>query len=94
MFHCPGCDSAHGVSAAWEFNGSMMLPSFRPSILALPHGTLIDIDLEGDELTAPSNVRQTPRCHSYVTDGQIQFLPDSTHELAGQTVELPEWPSD
>ena len=29
-------------------------------------------------------------CHSWVTDGRIQFLNDSTHELAGQTVELPD----
>lgn len=28
-------------------------------------------------------------CHSYVTDGKIQFLSDSTHELSGKTVELP-----
>ena len=27
-------------------------------------------------------------CHSFVTDGKIQFLGDCTHELAGQTVEL------
>lgn len=30
------------------------------------------------------------RCHSYVTDGWIEFLPDSTHALAGQKVELDE----
>lgn len=27
-------------------------------------------------------------CHSYVTDGKIQFLGDCTHEFAGQTVDL------
>jgi hypothetical protein len=32
-----------------------------------------------------------PRCHSFVTDGRIEFLSDSTHALAGQTVELPPW---
>jgi len=31
------------------------------------------------------------RCHSYVTDGRIQFLNDCTHDLAGQTVDLPEY---
>jgi hypothetical protein len=31
-------------------------------------------------------------CHSFVTDGYICFLPDSTHSLAGQTVPLPDWP--
>jgi hypothetical protein len=31
------------------------------------------------------------RCHSFVRDGRIQFYADSTHALAGQTVELPDW---
>jgi hypothetical protein len=31
-------------------------------------------------------------CHSFVTAGHIQFLSDCTHEMAGQTVEIPEWP--
>lgn len=30
------------------------------------------------------------RCHSYVRNGQIEFLTDCTHKLAGQTVPLPE----
>ena len=31
-----------------------------------------------------------PICHSFVVDGKIKFLSDSTHKLSGQTVELPE----
>lgn len=27
-------------------------------------------------------------CHSWITDGRIQFLDDCTHELRGQTLEL------
>jgi len=27
-------------------------------------------------------------CHSFITDGKIQFLSDCTHHLAGQTVDL------
>lgn len=27
-------------------------------------------------------------CHSFVTDGKIKFLNDSTHEFAGQIVDL------
>jgi hypothetical protein len=34
------------------------------------------------------------QCHSFVTDGKIQFLPDCYHSLKGQTVELPEWDDD
>lgn len=29
-----------------------------------------------------------PRCHSYVTNGQIIFLKDCQHELAGQVFDL------
>lgn len=31
------------------------------------------------------------RCHSFVKEGKIQFLPDCWHKLAGQTVELPDY---
>lgn len=34
---------------------------------------------------------QNLTCHFFVTSGRIQFLTDSTHLLAGQTVELPDW---
>lgn len=27
-------------------------------------------------------------CHSFVTDGRVQFLGDCTHEFAGKTVDL------
>jgi len=30
------------------------------------------------------------RCHSFIKDGIIQFLSDCTHDLKGQTVELPD----
>lgn len=30
------------------------------------------------------------RCHSWINDGKAQFLPDCSHELANQTVELHE----
>lgn len=28
------------------------------------------------------------RCHSFLTNGTVQFLDDTTHEFKGQTVEL------
>jgi hypothetical protein len=31
------------------------------------------------------------RCHSFITDGQIKFLDDCHHALAGKTVDLPDW---
>ncbi len=29
-------------------------------------------------------------CHSFVRNGKIEYLSDCTHELAGQTIDLPE----
>lgn len=58
----------------------MVRPTFKPSILVTLRWSENDAS-EKDEV-----------CHSFVTDGQIQFLGDCTHELAGQTVPIPEWP--
>ena len=33
---------------------------------------------------------QQKRCHSFVTDGKIQFLSDCGHDMAGTVVELEE----
>lgn len=75
MFHCPGCKFGHGFSdKIWTYNGDGNSPTIRASILVRGHN-----DLVGDFI-----------CHSFVTDGKIQFLNDCTHALAGQTVELPE----
>lgn len=33
-------------------------------------------------------------CHSFVRDGKIEYLTDSTHHLAGSTVEMVDLPLD
>jgi hypothetical protein len=77
-FMCPGCNRSHSIPTeggnAWCWNKSMDKPTFAPSIFV------------NRGKTNPS----VPQCHSYVTDGRIQFLNDCSHTLAGQTVELPE----
>ncbi len=35
-----------------------------------------------------------PRCHLFIKDGQLRFLKDCTHDLAGQTVEMEPWPPE
>lgn len=84
-FVCPGCGETHVIPTgtsrnAWSFNGDMDAPTLSPSILAYPHPALNEA---GERY-------ETARCHSFVTDGRIQFLGDCTHALAGQTVALPE----
>jgi len=85
MFFCPGCASAHGVSVIdgksprWDWNGSLDKPTFTPSIL---------VSWTWGEAHEPRV------CHSWVTDGRIAFGADSTHSLAGMTVDLPDWKDD
>jgi hypothetical protein len=33
---------------------------------------------------------QSKICHSYIRNGEIQYLGDCQHELAGKTIQLPE----
>ena len=93
LFWCPGCGGAHGVrvgegpGARWSYNGNADAPTFSPSILVrhehwVPPATSENMDPGPQE-------KVVGICHSFVRDGQIQFLSDCTHELAGQTVPLP-----
>jgi hypothetical protein len=89
LFWCPGCKGPHQIPTAdhpkaWKFNEEMERPTLAPSIL-------ITTDAWQDPEDAKFNIPATC-CHSFVRDGQIQFLSDCTHELAGKTVELPELP--
>lgn len=81
-FHCPGCNMTHSVHVRgkgvpiWKTNWSEGFPSFDPSVRAT-----------WKERVQGRLVEK--RCHSFVSMGKITFLADSTHELAGQTVDLP-----
>lgn len=81
LFWCPGCDGAHAVHIGsgpgpkWTYNGDPDKPTFRPSILVNPGQETLGV----------------PLCHSFVTDGRIQFLDDCTHAQAGQTIDIPDW---
>lgn len=99
-FRCPGCNQIHVLSIGenaphpkWVFTGSADSPTLMPSILA--RGMLIIFDDDGEwtggwQLDATGNLIPYV-CHSFVTEGQIRFLGDCTHELAGQTVTLPDF---
>ena len=81
-FHCPGCGHAHTIDTnVWTWNGDLERPTITPSVL-------VRYDV------SPPNQHLSTVCHSFVTDGQIQFLGDCTHSLAGQTVDLPPWSAE
>jgi hypothetical protein len=70
VFYCPGCGCHHYADQRWTFNGDDEKPTFTPSI-----------KVEYGKYPKPPDV-----CHFYVTDGQIQYLNDCTHDLKGKTV--------
>lgn len=99
FFHCPGCKKVHGFRVTtpgdnWSYNGNPAAPTFSPSLLVSSHSWTPPVTPEnlGEWRRNPwPQVRIETGCHSFVTDGQIQFLSDCTHALAGQTVPLPDW---
>lgn len=101
-FNCPGCKYLHVLriepkdnQPCWGFNGNYDKPTFTPSVLVtcghyvLGYGKGSGAYCQfGCDDPTDGNPACCSICHSYVTDGNIQFLNDSTHELAGQTVPL------
>lgn len=92
-FHCPGCGHEHIYyvksphwykdSQGWTFNGDFDKPTFNPSLLNT-WGTFADPNWR-----PPEDAKgHSGRCHLFVTNGQIQYCGDCTHELNGQTVEM------
>jgi hypothetical protein len=103
MIQCPACGNGHRLSeSGWKFNDDLDEPTFSPSLLVrstdlpAPDPVTDDfargedgeylVDDQGRLLGAKDRI-----CHSFIRDGWIEFLGDSTHELAGQTVELERW---
>lgn len=104
LFDCPGCGTCHGIQTGtgdgprWSWNSDLDKPTFQPSILV----RFTKLTEKGKQQYDEWRKNGYPEvdgkfdsdpvvCHSFVTDGRIQFLSDCTHELAGQTVDLPEW---
>lgn len=92
MHWCPGCKSHHVFAvdkpqadgSQWRYNGNPFKPTFSPSMLSWYDPTT---DEEG-------TVWPGLRCHYFLREGKIQFLDDCTHELKGQTVDLPPLPGN
>ena len=85
-FDCPGCRAKHDVhirphknsiGASWDFNGNPEKPTFSPSIR-----NRVSFNRESGK---PDYV-----CHLFVTNGEIRFLSDCTHSLAGLAFPIPE----
>ncbi len=103
MFWCPGCNGNHVVqvehNAGWTWDGNVDAPTINPSVLTTSghysqgsNGCWCEYyknnpSEDGDEF-------KCVRCHSFIKKGMIEFLNDSSHHLAGQTVPLPVYPKE
>ncbi|GAF73901.1 unnamed protein product [marine sediment metagenome] len=105
---CEGCEEYHGIwvynsnsynGAKWTFNEDMIKPTFSPSLLVRSGhyqedhkgGCWCDYNKKNPDKKAPFKCGV---CHSFIRNGQIQYLNDCTHKLAGQTIDLKPDPND
>lgn len=75
-FFCPGCRTGHAFTVRTDGK--------RPS-------WTFDGDMERPTFS-PSLLCPDLRCHLFLRGGVLQFLPDCSHALAGQSVPLPDIP--
>jgi hypothetical protein len=76
MHWCPGCKGRH------------LIETQEPNV----NGAMWKWDGNAETSTFSPSINIVGRCHYFITAGKIQFCGDSTHELAGQTVDLPDFP--
>jgi hypothetical protein len=87
---CPACKELHEIAverpfnngARWTFNGSYELPTFTPSM-----NIRIGPYPDGSKKAGKMDI-----CHYFLREGQLIYLSDCTHALAGQTIPVPDLP--
>jgi Family of unknown function (DUF6527) len=75
---CPGCDGPHAINVE-KPNHCNAKWSFDGNV---------------ESPTFSPSINYVGMCHYFIRGGRIEFCSDSKHALAGQTVELPDFPSD
>ncbi len=81
MFYCPGCKIHH---AYWTKS-----PSSNGAKWTF-NGDLDKPTFRASLLNTWPQDGKNNVCHLFVTDGKIEYCADSTHELAGKTIEMEE----
>lgn len=99
-YWCQGCDEMHVVTSGWAFDGNVDAPTFSPSVLVtsghfLPgwRGPSCWCTYNAAHPDKPA-VFECSRCHTFINGGMVQFLDDCTHALVGQTLPLPDLPTE
>ena len=82
-FECPGCKCPHAFTV-WHGEKQGDGWTFNGDAYAPTFSPSLLVN-QSDPAT---------RCHLFLEAGKLRFLSDCHHELAGQTVDLPEWDED
>lgn len=84
-FKCPACGHAHNVPInsgenTWKMSGTDESPTLEPSILNyIPKEKIVD---------DKTIIEKTEVCHLFIRSGQIEYLSDSQHHLAGNIIDM------
>ena len=79
MFFCPGCGYYHWVRVSGDHPCWMWNGDVSSPTIS-------------PSLLVNQNTDQC--CHSFITDGKMQYLGDCSHNYKGQTLEIPDWEED
>jgi len=94
LFNCPGCKYTHPIHVKWDPEEIKDHAKFK----YYSHPTWV----WNGSMTAPTfspsllvnKSYPKKRCHSFITNGKIQFLDNCFHDLKGKTVDIPDWKED
>ena len=79
VLRCPGCQCTHAVTTKRPGEGA------GKSDAVWGFNNNPELPTFTPSLLAYNDQR---RCHSFITNGAIQYLSDCTHELAGKTISM------
>ena len=93
LYWCPACKIHHVIDDKWTYTGTEEKPTVRASVKAhwvkTPDPMPRD---EDDKLILGKDGRikgaEDMVCHHFITDGEIKYLNDCTHEFAGKTLPM------
>lgn len=91
---CPGCKEMHVIPNRWAFDGNATAPTFSPSV-KIDGLQVVKVDgrWTGEWVRDASGNTVPECCHYILTAGRLNFCGDCTHDLRGQTVDLPDLPA-
>ena len=100
-YWCQSCEEMHavnivpeGAGGGWTFAGTYDAPTFKPSVRVTGvQGVNVKGEWTGEWKTGPDGKPLPLNCHTFITDGKVQFLADCTDKArAGTTEPLPDLP--